>query len=429
MKKMLFVSIIVALASQVNIGLMHSDFRVSAGIIMFAIFIYYYNELKPVQTGILSGTLVSLLRLIIYYLRSGSSISTIPTFYLEIFFYIFYAVIYSLIVDKANKENLNNIFIVLVISDLFANIIEVIIRTNIETNPFPWEIISTLFLVAIVRSTIVWLVLNLSKYYRMLLMKEEHERRYKRLLMLTSQLRTEMFWLEKNMEDIENLMSHSYKLYELINENKERNSWSNRAITIAKDIHEIKKENNLVVRGIKEIIEFQEIKDEGMYLEDILSILYYTINREIKRQDKNIKLDYTIEKDFYTAKHYYLVSIFRNLIMNSMDAIPKEKKDAIINIQHRKIDKFHHFIISDNGSGITNEGLDHIFSPGYSTKINYSTGEVNRGLGLTIIQYIVEVELDGKVNVVSKEGQGTRFNISIPVDSLEVVFDDEDFYS
>ena len=84
------------------------------------------------------------------------------------------------------------------------------------------------------------------------------------------------------------------------------------------------------------------------------------------------------------------------------------------------IDKEDHlFIVADNGIGIDEEGLKHIFSPGFSTKINYDTGEVNRGLGLTIIKYIAEEQLDGKVNVISTKGKGTSFYISIPKMSLE----------
>ena len=418
LKKMFFVSIIVTLASQISIGLMSSDFRVSAGIIFFVIFLYYYKELKPIPTGILSGIMVNFLRLIIYYFTSRDYNNTIPSYHLEILFYAFYAIIYSILNDRTNKNN-NNIFIVMVISDFCANIIEIFIRAKLDLAPFPWAITTTLFFVAIVRSSIAWFALNLFKYYRMFLLKEEHERRYKRLLWLTSQLKTEMYWMEKNMDNIEKVMSDSYKLFELINLNEDKDSWSDRAVNIARDVHEIKKENGLAVRGIKEIIEFEELKDKGMNFKDIISILFDTMNREIKRLGKDIQLEYNIEENFYTSKHYYLMSIFRNLVMNGIDAIPSTQKDAKISINH-SIDKEDHlFIVADNGIGIDEEGLKHIFSPGFSTKINYDTGEVNRGLGLTIIKYIAEEQLDGKVNVISTKGKGTSFYISIPIMSLE----------
>lgn len=427
LKKMFFVSIIVTLASQISIGLMSSDFRVSAGIIFFVIFLYYYKELKPIPTGILSGIMVNFLRLIIFYLISRDY-NTIPSYHLEILFYAFYAIIYSILIDKVNKSNNNSIFIVMVISDFCANIIEIFIRAKLNSSPFPWEITTTLFFVAIVRSSVAWLALNLLKYYRMFLLKEEHERRYKRLLWLASQLKTEMYWMEKNMDNIEKVMSDSYKLFELINLNDDKDSWADRAVTIARDVHEIKKENGLAVRGIKEIIEFEELKGKGMNLRDIISILYDTMNREIKRLNKNIQLVYNIEDNFYTSKHYYLMSIFRNLLMNAIEAIPSTQKDAKISIS-QSIDKVQHlFIVSDNGVGIDEEVLKNLFSPGFSTKINYDTGEVNRGLGLTIIKYIVEEQLEGKVSVKSALGKGTSFYISIPKMSL-VVKKDEDINS
>ena len=417
-KKMIFVSIIVALSSQVGIGLISSDFRISAGIMFFMIFLFYYEDLKPIQTGVLSGIMVSLLRSITYYFISGSFNNVILSYHIEILFYTFYAIIYFLLTNRGDKRNINFIFIIMVISDFGANLIEVFVRTKISATPFPWEISFTLFLVAIVRSSIVWLVLNLLKYYGMLLMKEEHEKRYKRLLWLTSQLKTEMYWMEKNMDNIEKVMSDSYKLFEMINLNEDKDSWADRAVAIARDIHEIKKENTLAIRGIKEITQ-DELKDKEMDFKDIVNILSETMEKEIRRLDRNIELVVNIEKNFYTAKHYYLMSIFRNLIMNSIDAIPDTQQDGKISISHRIDNDQHIFIVSDNGLGIDKEGLKHIFSPGFSTKINYNTGEINRGLGLAIVKYIVEDQLEGIINVSSTEGKGTRFYIYIPKSLLE----------
>lgn len=419
LKRMFFVSILVALASQVNIGLVSSDFRVSAGIILYVIFLFYYEDLKPVPTGILSGIIVNLLRSILYYFTMGNFNHVILSFQIEILFYTFYAIIYYLLTNEDNKKNINYIFLVMVISDFGANIIEIFIRTIIGASPFPWQITSTLFLVSLVRSGITWLVLNLFKYYKMLLIKEEHEERYKRLLWLTSQLKTEMYWMEKNMDNIEKVMSDSYKLFEMINTGEDENSWGERSINIARDIHEIKKENGLAIRGIKEITE-SELKDEKMSFKDIINILFETMKREIRRLNKNIELEIDIEENFYTSQHYYLMSIFRNLIMNSIDAIPDTQKNGKISIAYRIADGEHVFMVSDNGSGIDEEGLKHIFSPGYSTKINYDTGEINRGLGLSIVKHIVEEQLEGRLKVSSQLGKGTTIYIYIPKHSLEV---------
>ena len=54
-----------------------------------------------------------------------------------------------------------------------------------------------------------------------------------------------------------------------------------------------------------------------------------------------------------------------------------------------KIENANHiFIISDNGGGIDEESLNHIFSPGFSTKINYNTGEINRALDCQLFKIL-----------------------------------------
>ena len=92
----------------------------------------------------------------------------------------------------------------------------------------------------------------------------------------------------------------------------------------------------------------------------------------------------------------------------------------MITFNHKTDDVQHIFIVSDNGEGIDKEGLERIFSSGFSTKINYNTGEINRGLGLAIVQYIIEEQLEGRIDVSSSEGKGTNFYIYVPKRSLEV---------
>lgn len=419
LKKIIAASVIVALASQVHIGFSDTDFRVSGGIILFVILLFHYKELKPVSTGVVSGIAVYLLRLIVYFLIKGNLSQVIWSYQLEILFYTFYGIIYSLLIRTKTKSDINQLLFIMFVSDLGANLVELYVRIRVGGSQLHWEIINTLFFVAIVRSGIAWFVLNGFKYYKMLLKKEEHEERYKRLLWLTAQLKTEMYWMEKNMDNIEKVMSNSYDLFERINLNDDKAHWADRAVTIARDVHEIKKEYELAIRGMKEITE-NKLQDEGMNFKDIITILSETMRREIKYKDKKIELLFETGENFFTAKHYYLMSIFRNLIMNGIDAISDSIDHAKINLIHKIEEEQHVFIISDTGCGIDEASLSYIFSPGFSTKINYSTGQINRGLGLSVVQDIVERRLDGKITVSSTVGKGTIFLIYIPRSSLEV---------
>lgn len=418
LKNLITISILVALASQLNIELFGSDFRVSAGIILFAIFLFYYDDSKPITKGVLCGVSVYLFRLLIYFLMEGNVYNVIWSFLIEILFYTFYAIIYTILDSSNTKRDITRLFFITIVSDFGANFIEVFVRTLIDDSIFHIQVLITLILVAIIRSSIIWLILNGLKYYRMLLMKEEHEKRYKRLLWLIAHLKTEMYWMEKNMDNIETVMSNSYELFEKINNNEDEKNWADRAVTIARDVHEIKKDYQLAIRGLKEVTE-NKLQDLGMNSKDIITILDETMKREIDSIGKNIKILFEPGESFYTTKHYYLMSIFRNLIMNSIDSISDSTKEGKITFTHDFKDDKHIFIISDNGCGIDEENLDIIFSPGFSTKINYETGEINRGLGLSVVRDILEKQLDGQIRVSSKLGDGTSFYIYIPKKSLE----------
>ena len=75
--------------------------------------------------------------------------------------------------------------------------------------------------------------------------------------------------------------------------------------------------------------------------------------------------------------------------------------------------------VHDNCGGIAPEYLPTIFEPGFSTKINFETGKVSRGLGLSLVKDIVEEELGGVISVKSPNGC-TDFTIRIPRENLEV---------
>lgn len=101
----------------------------------------------------------------------------------------------------------------------------------------------------------------------------------------------------------------------------------------------------------------------------------------------------------------HLQQVFLNIINNAyaatsdggnIDIIIKEKSGYV------KV------IISDNGGGIPEEHLEHIFEPFYTTK------KEGTGLGLSITYNIVH-KLGGDIKVKSKVGKGTSFTVSLPI--------------
>jgi len=68
--------------------------------------------------------------------------------------------------------------------------------------------------------------------------------------------------------------------------------------------------------------------------------------------------------------------------------------------------------IADTGTGISEEDLNKIFEPYFTTKNN------GTGLGLTVVFKVIKEHL-GEINVTSREGEGSVFTISLPIPHTE----------
>ncbi|NLJ79366.1 MAG: sensor histidine kinase [Tissierellia bacterium] len=379
--------------------------------------LYIYDDLNPIAFGLGSGASLLLFRWLLYGVFQGISLQQFYYTAPESIFYIVYGIVFYIIRRNAVSMTYLRIFIISVATDMISNIFETYLRLGRQLFTMGYEIGRALLLVGIIRGALVCLMVMIYRYYRLFLIKEEHEERYRNLLQLISQLKTETYWMEKNMDYIERVMSNAYRLFSDISEERNERNWGKEALGIAKDIHEIKKEYALVVMGMEDIMA-NRLDDAGMYFDELLDILQKSLEVEARDQHKNIEVQCDVGENFYTCNHYYLMSILRNIAMNSIDSIDTRGR---ITISHAIQSEFHRFTIEDDGEGIEKNDLPNIFSPGYSTKIDYSTGEINRGLGLALVDSIIGEHLRGSIEVRSEVGKGSSFLISIPIRELEGV--------
>ncbi|EKO1913196.1 sensor histidine kinase [Clostridium botulinum] len=421
LNQLIFIGFLVMFSSQIYIKLFVNHFNISFGIIVLIILLYMIEMDDKIMVAITSSFLVYMIRIFVYFLENSEINSAlklgISNHFPEFIFYLVYITIYFIITIK--NKNLNTLLFKLIICDFFANFTEMSIRHTIYLENFSLNIIIGLIFVAFLRSTLIWVMINLMIRYNTTLLKKEHTERYIKLLASNSTLKSEVYLMEKSMDNIEKVMGKSYKLYMDVSQKDLDEALKTEIMEITKDIHEIKKEFNLIVRGVNSLTNTKELKDSMNYYE-ILDILRHMINIEIK----NTKINFKIGKgeNFNTIYHYYLISIFRNIIMNSIDAL-KDKDNGLIYLNHNSINidniNGHCFEIIDNGQGIDKEDKKYVFNPGFSTKIDFNTGDVNRGLGLSIVKDIVETKLNGFVTLTSTKRKGTKFMIFIPKDILE----------
>ena len=102
-----------------------------------------------------------------------------------------------------------------------------------------------------------------------------------------------------------------------------------------------------------------------------------------------------------------LNQVFTNLIANANQAVPE---NGLIRISSRLVDGWIEVAVSDNGCGISEENMRHLFTPFFTTK---PVGE-GTGLGLSISHGMVQ-EHGGEISVKSKPGEGATFTVRLPV--------------
>jgi nitrogen fixation/metabolism regulation signal transduction histidine kinase len=101
-----------------------------------------------------------------------------------------------------------------------------------------------------------------------------------------------------------------------------------------------------------------------------------------------------------------LLRVFNNLIKNAIQSIPEGRKGKVeVSLSRQNGEML--ISVKDNGSGISDEVVDKIFVPNFTTK---STG---MGLGLAMVKNILE-GINGKIWFVTSKDTGTTFYVSIP---------------
>lgn len=168
-----------------------------------------------------------------------------------------------------------------------------------------------------------------------------------------------------------------------------------------------------------------EINRTLLLLEDFLAMNKVKINKDIidinlliEEVVKNIKMLCTknnielktkiIDDEIYiNADYNRLTQVFLNLLKNSVEAIPKNKKGKI---EVKEILNNNNLIISvqDNGTGMSKELLNKIKEPFYTTKPK------GTGLGVSLSEEIIKAH-NGTLNYESKENKYTKVIITLPL--------------
>lgn len=410
----------VAITSQFYFNVFTGSFRISFAVIVLPLLIMTLGEdISTIKICCYTALAIFILRTTVYY-GINNSYDDILTLYLpNAVFYIAYGAIFHILCPDKHTVGYRKLLYTIFISDFLSNFCEICVSNTHTDFSGVVNIIATLVGIAAVRSMITWVFLIAEKQYRTLLQKEEHEKRYQRLFLMTTGLKNEIYFMKKNSEEIERVMGTAYKLYEKISTQNADDEIKKMSLALATDVHEIKKDYIRIIKGIENEITV-DCDQKNMAFSDLLYILKSTTHHLLKSKNLNILLDFSYDEDFVTEYHYELMNIFKNLVTNAIEAMENDEKGDRITLRQSRRGSNFIFVVSDNGPGITKRHLPNIFNMGYSTKFDKATGNIYRGVGLCGVKSIVEETLGGSITVESAFGEGAVFTVSLPAAVIAV---------
>ncbi len=140
--------------------------------------------------------------------------------------------------------------------------------------------------------------------------------------------------------------------------------------------------------------------------------LILEIVKETKLIDFSHEIISDIEDDvFFYGDYKSIKQAIRILVDNSVKFTPV---DGTIKVSSSCSNKFIFISVEDTGVGIPEEDIPRIFDRFYRSDKSRTKESGGHGLGLSIAKWIVDAH-NGKINVKSKVGIGTKITISLPI--------------
>lgn len=145
-------------------------------------------------------------------------------------------------------------------------------------------------------------------------------------------------------------------------------------------------------------------------LYEVIEMAASPFKEEILRQNHHLEI--RIPVDYFIQTHTLTLSnIFTQLISNALFHGFEEKQAGEIVIEFKEEDEWIQLILTDNGKGLMQDELDHIFDPFYTTQ----RGNGKSGLGMNIVYNQVNQILHGRIAVQNNPSMsGCQIVLTLP---------------
>ncbi|MCB0804166.1 MAG: hypothetical protein KDC05_00120 [Bacteroidales bacterium] len=174
-----------------------------------------------------------------------------------------------------------------------------------------------------------------------------------------------------------------------------------------------------IVRGLLDFSRKDRKNFEARSIHRILKDTYNLMAHQMKIADIYFYTDFQAKEDEVVCSENQIKQACVAILVNALEAV-SEHGEVLIKTtnpdeSHIRID------ISDNGVGIAQQDLAHIFEPFFSAK--HKTSGI--GLGLAIVHGIVENH-KGKIDIKSAPGEGTTLSINLSLSKITAIENHEE---
>ncbi|MDR4928384.1 sensor histidine kinase [Peribacillus simplex] len=412
----------VPLAGELSFYPLNETFRISFGPPALFFFLLLLQKTPAILSGALTGTMVVLFRILIDFFTNDNFhwASTFQEQYPSFFFYFTYSFLFSLVkINRFQNRSLIIGFIGLII-EILSDTAELIIQYFVLETTIALGSLNEMIVIAFGHSFIVLSFFNMMKLYEAQSRERQIRKQNEHMLMLISNLYEETIHLRKTLKNAENITKESYDLYRDLKEREKREKqphvltqqYSQRALRIAGEMHEVKKDNQRIFAGLSKLISNESFKD---YMEaaELIQLIIRINEKYALSLGKDIQFEYSLDGNTDSHYHVYTVlSLFNNLVANAVEAI---KEKGIVSLSLSELCDNVEFKVADNGPGIPKKYQTVIFKPGFTSKYDHF-GTPSTGIGLSYVKEVVK-ELGGDILLESKI-DGAVFSIKLPIHKL-----------
>ena len=196
--------------------------------------------------------------------------------------------------------------------------------------------------------------------------------------------------IQKTLATIENQRSQTIREYvDVVNEEVER-------------LNRIVVDFLFAVRPMDTELEDRELNP---IIRDLLDFVRY----ELEQAGISIVEDYAEDLPELRLDEKYIKQAVLNIVKNAIAAMPE---GGVMTVMTARRDDEVLLRISDNGEGMSEEVMEKIFEPYFTTR------DFGSGIGLTLVYKIVKEHM-GEISVASQKDKGSAFTILFPVPQRE----------